>query len=251
MSPKTQNIGAKATGTIQSFFNGTVKAKKSLVTCPVCGANVVMADINSHMDSEQCKVDDTITLEVNEKRKSSENGCLVNAKKLKTNLSEQEDKDSIIIADLLDDDPWEDSEDDYEEENTPQKNSQVANSSQNVLSPSQMIILSPKISYNPSRYGGLHNISPSPEHTLVRTGSLSARDKYAKSPKRSPRKNLFTSELSTPPPFPQHDPFTPSKKQDAAYTPYYVTNFEYIIGCVLDCTEDSSRRNSCGYLHPT
>ena len=82
----------------------------------------------------------------------------------------------------------------------------------------------------------------------MRTGSGSARDKY---PKKSPRKNLFTSPskqltlspsslpaLSTPPPLPQHDPFTPSKRRDPTYVPYYVTNFEYVLGCVIDCTDD-------------
>ena len=81
-----------------------------------------------------------------------------------------------------------------------------------------------------------------------RTGSGSAKDKY---PKKSPRKNLFTSPskqltlspsslpaLSTPPPLPQHDPFTPSKRRDPTYVPYYVTNFEYVLGCVIDCTDD-------------
>merc|ERR1719447_1354777 len=138
-------------------------------------------------------------------------------------------EDDFIISDLLEDN------NEWEEESE--------------LPPSQQkIILSPSSSYNPARFGGLHNISPSPDAKLVRTGSGSAKDKY---PKKSPRKNLFTSPskqltlspsslpaLSTPPPLPQHDPFTSSKRRDPTYVPYYVTNFEYVLGCVIDCTDD-------------
>ena len=83
----------------------------------------------------------------------------------------------------------------------------------------------------------------------MRTGSWSAKDKYPQSPKKTPKKNLFSSPSkkvedspnllpSTPPPLPQHDPFTPSKRRDPKYVPYYVTNFEYVLGCVIDCTDD-------------
>jgi hypothetical protein len=37
---------------------------------------------------------------------------------------------------------------------------------------------------------------------------------------------------------PQHDPYTPRKRRDPDYVPYYVTNFEYILRCVIDCTDD-------------
>merc|ERR1719167_1340882 len=97
---------------------------------------------------------------------TEETNSLVNEK-----VSQQKSEDDFIISDLLEDN------NDWDEESE--------------LPPSQQkIILSPSISYNPARFGGLHNISPSPDGKLVRTGSGSAKDKY---PKKSPRKNLFTS----------------------------------------------------------
>jgi hypothetical protein len=57
----------------------------------------------------------------------------------------------------------------------------------------------------------------------------------------------FTSTTSTTleeiqqqslPSRPQHDPYTPRKRRDPDYVPYYVTNFEYILRCVIDCTDD-------------
>jgi len=250
---------------------------KIMVECPVCSAKVEEGKINKHMDGPECKLEgsDVEILEESNKGtpKLCENQCpqtkevqstgqkqshdklftklvgkrpcdqengLEKVKKARVDteetnslvnekVSQQKIEDDFIISDLLEDN------NEWEEESE--------------LPPSQQkIILSPSISYNPARFGGLHNISPSPDAKLVRTGSGSAKDKY---PKKSPRKNLFTSPskqltlspsslpaLSTPPPLPQHDPFTPSKRRDPTYVPYYVTNFEYVLGCVIDCTDD-------------
>jgi hypothetical protein len=46
------------------------------------------------------------------------------------------------------------------------------------------------------------------------------------------------------PSLPQHDPYTPRKRRDPDYVPYYVTNFEYILRCVIDCTDDRNLFNS-------
>lgn len=53
------------------------------------------------------------------------------------------------------------------------------------------------------------------------------------------KRNLFDGH----PEMPQHDPFTPTKRRDPHYVPYYVTNFEYIISCVIDCTDDADLFN--------
>ena len=45
------------------------------------------------------------------------------------------------------------------------------------------------------------------------------------------------------PDLPQHDPYTPSKRIDPEYVPYYVTNFEYALTCVIDCTDDKNLFN--------
>ena len=49
---------------------------------------------------------------------------------------------------------------------------------------------------------------------------------------------------SSLPSLPQHDPYTPRKRRDPDYVPYYVTNFEYILRCVIDCTDDRDLFNS-------
>jgi len=95
-------------------------------------------------------------------------------------------------------------------------------------SPTQeRIILSPSLSYNLARYGGEKALSQTSTQ-FVRTSSKTAAEKYGK------RKS---SHIKLPD-LPQHDPYTPRKRQDPSYIPYYVTNFEYTINCVIDCTDD-------------
>ena len=88
--------------------------------------------------------------------------------------------------------------------------------------------LSRHISYNPSQFGGmkaLQQMSPSPESALVKSPVRSAAEKYRRTPTKLPA-------------LPQHDPFTPSKRADPQYVPYYVTNFQYVLACVIDCSPD-------------
>ena len=96
------------------------------------------------------------------------------------------------------------------------------------------------------RYSGSQ--SKSPRRTLF-------------SPTKSPRKNMFSPSRGKveevveegvevegsptkgapppqPPALPPHEPLTPGRKADPQHSPYYVTNFEYILSCVLDCTDD-------------
>ena len=51
------------------------------------------------------------------------------------------------------------------------------------------------------------------------------------------KRELF-ADVGVRPDMPLHDPYTPTKRLDPEYVPYYVTNFEYIIQCVIDCTDD-------------
>jgi len=111
--------------------------------------------------------------------------------------------------------------------------SPVKASPTNFQSPTK-IKLSPSISYNPARYGGIKALQGQDGGggtEFVRTSSKTAAEKW--SPRK--RKKMGTSTL---PDLPQHDPYTPSKRQDVDYVPYYVTNFEYILTCVIDCTDD-------------
>ena len=101
------------------------------------------------------------------------------------------------------------------------------------------ISLSRAISYNPSQFGGikaLHQMSPSPESQLVKSPTKTAADRYRRTPTKQKR-NMTDSSL---PPMPQHDPFTPSKRSNPDYVPYYVTNFQYVLSCVIDCTDDKN-----------
>jgi len=243
----------KPNATIQSFFNGTakVKNKKQQVPCPMCERIVDLDKINNHMDSQECIKNENVKVVTNdvrdslcsdenkvyasEKRKSCEEGMADKAesKKLRTDSSLKEetsedifnDEDDAIIEEL------------FSDSQTSSASSQQSISSQG--SQSQTIKLSKSISYNPSQFGGLHNLSPSPEAKVIHSGTKRAVEKYRKTPTKEKR-NLFGGPL---PEMPQHDPFTPRKRLNPDYIPYYVTNFEYVIGCVIDCTQDKNLFN--------
>ena len=57
--PKTKGAPALPTskGSIASFFNGTSKALRKVVECPVCSAKVEEEQINKHMDGPDCNLD--------------------------------------------------------------------------------------------------------------------------------------------------------------------------------------------------
>ena len=220
-------------GTIQSFFNRTAKIKKRTVPCPICRKEVELNNINTHLDSRDCckedGIDDSSVIEppicdsfenFQVKRKSTENQD--SQKKFKTG----DDKE-------LRDDFFEDDVDDkfLAALKTPEKSSR-----KNESTPSKTIKLSPSVSYNPAQYKGIHTLSPSPDARVIKTGTKTARDKYVRTPTKQKR-NLVTDFL---PEMPQHDPFTPSKRSDPQYVPYYVTNFEYVLSCVIDCTGDKN-----------
>ena len=46
----------KSKGSITSFFNGTSKALRRVVECPVCSVKVEEGQINKHMDGPECKL---------------------------------------------------------------------------------------------------------------------------------------------------------------------------------------------------
>ena len=232
----------KTAGTIQSFFNGTAKVKKKTVPCPICQNEVELLKINTHMDSQECgqqekkqcdeksplidlTICDNNENNVAQKRKSTENHGL--HKRLKTEENEacddflEDDKDDKALAALK----------------TPEKKNKKNHNDQ--VTPSKTIRLSPSVSYNPARYKGIHALSPSPDARVIRSGTKTARDQYIKTPTKQKR-SLINDFL---PDMPQHDPYTPSKRVDPDYVPYYVTNFEYVLSCVIDCTEDKNLFN--------
>jgi len=53
----------------------------------------------------------------------------------------------------------------------------------------------------------------------------------------------LNAERASIPAIPQHDPYTPRKRRDPDYVPYYVVNFEFILRCVIDCTDDKDLFN--------
>ena len=57
--PKTKGAPTLPTikGSIASFFNGTSKALRKVVECPVCSAKVEEEQINKHMDGPDCNLD--------------------------------------------------------------------------------------------------------------------------------------------------------------------------------------------------
>ena len=204
-----------ASGSIQSFFNGTAKVKRKTVPCPVCNKSVELNKINQHMDSSDCVLETDEVQVVEEsvvKRKSSEEDLIPDnsLKKHKT------DEHTEFLEDDIDD--------------------EMLSALCSPTKTSQTIQLSPSISFNPAKFRGVHSMSPSPDKNIVRQGSRSARDKYL----RTPTKHKRNTVLQQRPDLPQHDPYTPSKRSDPEYVPYYVTNFEYVIKCVIDCSEDKN-----------
>ena len=63
----------KSKGSITSFFNGTSKALRRVVECPVCSVKVEEGQINKHMDGPECKLGgseiDIIEVEDEDERK--------------------------------------------------------------------------------------------------------------------------------------------------------------------------------------
>merc|ERR1712156_878668 len=62
-------------GSITSFFNGTSKAMKSMVECPVCSAKVEEGKINKHMDGPECKLEDSDVEILGESNKETPKLC--------------------------------------------------------------------------------------------------------------------------------------------------------------------------------
>jgi len=253
-SSKSKDVLVKPNATIQSFFNGTAKVKKKIerVSCPMCKRMVDLNKINDHMDSEECSEQDdieTVTLEDNDEKHDDKAQVLTS---LKRKLCDNEDsniddnkklKSENPVIEEKSEDVFNDGDDDliaelFDENSSNFSPSQQSNSSEkeNLSQSSQTIKLSRSISYNPSQFGGLHNLSPSPEAKVIHSGTKRASQKYRKTPTKEKR-NLFGGSL---PEMPQHDPFTPRKRLNPDYVPYYVTNFEYVIGCVIDCTDDKN-----------
>ena len=223
-------------GSIKSFFNGTAKVKKKSVNCPICRIEVELSRINDHIDSNDCgggsntPATPTHDQEQDDVEVVAEHSN-INQLKRKSSCDDVNNKKVKIDSDSLhDDDFMKDNEDDHllSALCTPKKT--------NVGVPSKTIKLSPSVSYNPARYQGIHNLSPSPNAKIVRLGNKHAGDKYKGTPTKLKR-NLIDSFL---PDIPQHDPYTPSKRSDPEYVPYYVTNFEYVIRCVIDCSDDKN-----------
>ena len=204
-------------GSIQSFFNGTAKVKKRTVVCPVCTVDVELIKINEHMDSRECQEKSSKLVEEKTEviKSSGLKRSLVESvpdaqrdkKKLKPNSDVDVVNDLVNSEELL---------------KTPEK---------------KKISLSRQISYNPNKFGGekcLHEMSLNKK--LIKSPTKSVGEKYRRTPTKEKREQIDSSR----PALPQHDPFTPSKRSNPEYVPYYVRNFQYVLSCVIDCTSDKN-----------
>ena len=63
----------KSKGSITSFFNGTSKALRRVVECPICSIKVEEGQINKHMDGPDCKLEgsEISIIEVEDKEKKN------------------------------------------------------------------------------------------------------------------------------------------------------------------------------------
>jgi len=253
---------------IAFFFNKQATPKS--VNCPVCDIQVPLKQINAHLDSALCKgqinfedesddndkserhknddIEEIVIIsdgEESSEKENTEKKALLGKRKLSQNEdleSEAKRQKSLESFNSFSSD-----NDDDDDELL-----QIANDASNDKPDEieETITLSQSISYNPLRFGGMESLKKSPGSSqgtqkIVTSGSKRASQKYSpfnRSKSLTPKKetnfkrNLFTPEPC--PDMPDHDPYTPSKKLDLSYVPYYVTNFEYIIQCVIDCTDD-------------
>ena len=183
--------------------------KKRTVVCPVCSVDVELIKINEHMDSRECQDKSGEVVLVEEK--------VTKSSSLKRNLTES-------VPDNLRDHKKLKTSPDIENEllKTPEK---------------KKISLSRQISHNPSKFGGEKCLDEmSPNQKLIKTPTKSAANKYRRTPTKEKRDLIEGSR----PALPQHEPFTPSKRSNPEYVPYYVRNFQYVLSCVIDCTSDKN-----------
>jgi len=292
MKRSKQPVKTPGNSSIKSFFAAQIERQEKKVPCPICSVEVLYKQINKHLDdcTQAISTDDVQIIENDGNAYS--NGS--NKRKLEDQHfnNKRQRKDSETFSD--DETFMRDLE--GSRDVTPRSSQETPSSSQKKnsipggpasfcleksrnlsetkqikmkistntieettctsISVSQTIKLSPSISYNPAKYGGINNISPKGAK-IIRSTSKTAADKY------SPRKLAITSPncgnqskkgdqntnaakrnlFDGHPEMPQHDPFTPTKRRDPHYVPYYVTNFEYIISCVIDCTDDADLFN--------
>ena len=177
----------KSKGSIASFFNGTSKALRRVVECPVCSVKVEEGQINKHMDGPECKLlgSEIGIIEVEDedkKRKypiASHTDVLESEKEQNTNVGKLTVQGPILkltvgkracmqetnkskrqrtlseemssTSDLLEEKVKEDSiiSDLLNDEDWVDEDDTPTSSQQKIL-------LSPSISYNPARYNVVH-----------------------------------------------------------------------------------------------
>ena len=91
----------KSKGSITSFFNGTSKALRRLVECPVCSVKVEEGQINKHMDGPNCKLEEGAEIsiiEVEDKEKKRKYPAAPHAEFVKDLKAEKEQNTSAGIV---------------------------------------------------------------------------------------------------------------------------------------------------------
>ncbi len=249
------STSTSAPRTIRDFFGAKAKSASSptMTSCPACGVRLPLRDINRHLDSPQeCRPEDTVVKQAEEQvRQEQAGGGEDKGQQDLFGDSDDEYRDVCNGDRSLDGSPARLRKSYSFEACAPRHFSPApASSPCSSVSSSQptpeRFRASRSISRTPNKFSGVKEMSrngsltmtPSPRQRRTRGsktsplpvgGNKSTKDDKAK-------KSLFSGdEASSDGP---HVPFTQSKRSDPDHVPYYVVNFEHVLRCVLDETDD-------------
>ncbi len=218
------------------------------IACPACGAQVVAKEINRHLDSpELCRPDQAQEeedasspppREEEEEEDDDEGGdddVADPGGRVGSTLARSYSFDDCVPRRFS-----------SPSQRRPYSSSQDSSSS-SCSSPA--LRASRSVSRTPKKFSGVEalresgklRLSASPSPRRTRGSRFSPLPKGGRKAARTPekaRRVLFEGGASPPPASSSHVPFTQSKRRDPHHVPYYVVNFEHVLRCVVDETDD-------------
>ncbi len=188
-------------------------------SCPICGVQVALKDINQHLDSpDQCR-------RKQEEREPFEDS---DTEYDKLDVSSSQESNSGARS--------------YSFEACAPKhfspNCEESSSQEEFCSSPPSFRASRSVSRTPNKFSGVKEMRDTGRLTLVATPSQGKTRGSRLSPlpvggRRTPIKDLFGEEPAS-----SHVPLTPSKKVDPSHVPYYLVNFSHVVRCVVDESDD-------------
>ena len=230
---------------IIDFFKKSTP-KPTMTVCPVCQTSVPLNKINEHLDSPT---------ECNPENKKETNGKEVDESDDLFDDGADPDFDKVQLTPLKRSYSFETCTSKYFSPDHGASSRSSSQGSEPFKSPQPKLRASQSISNHPNRFGGIDSLSPdgkvqfsSPSPKRKKSGN-SPFSQIVRSSLSSPskptevKKALFTTSSQDSSSPSKHVPFTQSKKKDPNHIPYYVVNFEFILRCVIEETDDKDLFN--------